>query len=165
LNDLTVFRDWPRVNASRVPSAYSYSRRSPKTRSRQWGYSIDDGSHVMRRTKLELEPRTTVKELETLRELMNGLDLINELRSNKNAAITNDIPRHICKNPADIVRDYLCKVAKEWYLHIRGLGTCILDAVPLDIVVTHPTVCFTFGCFLECSNSSEVLVLVVRGYE
>jgi hypothetical protein len=94
----------------------------------------------MRWTKLELEPRTTVRELEVLRELVNGLDLINELRADKNAANTNNIPRHISKDAGDIVRDYLSKVAREWYLYMKGLGRYTLDTVPLDIIITHPAV-------------------------
>jgi hypothetical protein len=144
LNDLTVFRNWPGTNAQKVPSAYSYSRTSVERKCRQWGYSIDDDSQVMRWTKLELEPRTTVKELEVLRELLKGLDLVNKLRANDNAASTNDIPQHISRDAGDIVREYLGKVAKEWYLYIRGQGKYTLDTVPLDIVVTHPAVSFPF---------------------
>jgi hypothetical protein len=73
------------------------------------GYSIADNSHVLRWTKLELEPRTTINELDVLRELTKGLDLIRELQANKNSGITNDMPQHLAKNPEDIVRDYLSK--------------------------------------------------------
>jgi hypothetical protein len=107
----------------------------------------------MRWTKLELEPRTTVRELEVLRELVKGLDLVSELRTNENAANTNDIPRQISKDSGDIVMDYLREVAKEWFLYIRSQGRHTLDNVSLDIVVTHPAVRFPFCRVLEYSDS------------
>lgn len=142
LEALTVFRSWPGREAQKVPSALSYSR---TTRGhKQWGYSIDGDSLVMRWTKLELEQRTVVKELGVIRELLKGLDLVNELQANRNAGITNDIPRHISKDSGDIVMDYLSKVAREWYIYMRNQGRHILDNVPLDIVITHPAVGYSF---------------------
>ncbi|KAI9777865.1 MAG: hypothetical protein M1839_008542 [Geoglossum umbratile] len=91
----------------------------------------------MRGTKLELEPRTTLKELDILRELVKGLDLISELRANEDAAILGDVPRHIPKTSGEIISDYLACVSKEWYRYIRGQGEHTLDQVPLDIVITH----------------------------
>jgi hypothetical protein len=157
LNDVTVFRNWPEANAKKVPSEYSYSKTSVEKRCRQWGYSIDDESQVMRWTKLELEPRTTVRELEVLRELVKGLDLVNELRANENAANTNDIPRHISRDAGDIVRDYLLEVAREWYLYIKSQSRHTLDTVPLDIVVTHPAVRSLSAVFLNT-------LILIRGF-
>ncbi|KAI9786203.1 MAG: hypothetical protein M1839_007613 [Geoglossum umbratile] len=138
IKDLRVFRIWPGRDAPKVPSALSYSTTSSVRRCKQWGYSIDDNSLVMRWTKLELEPRKTDEELDVLRELVKGLDLVNELRANKDAAIMNEIPRHISKDSGDVVKDYLSRVTKEWYLFILGQGRHTLDQVPLDIVITHP---------------------------
>lgn len=107
----------------------------------------------MRWTKLELEPRTTVRELEVLRDLVKGLDLVNELRANENAANTNDIPRHISRDSGGIVMDYLSEVAREWYQYIKSQGQHTLDHVPLDIVVTHPAVRFPFCRVLEYFDS------------
>jgi len=140
LSDLRVFRGWPERDAPMVPSAISYSNTSSVRRCRQWGYSIDDRSLVMRWTKLELEPRTTLKELDILRGLVEGLDLISELRANESAAIMNDIPRHISKTPWEIIKDYLSHITKEWYLDCRSQGRFTLDQVPLYIVATHPPV-------------------------
>lgn len=69
--------------ARKVPLAYSYSKASTTGECRQWGYSISDNSDVLPWTKLELEPHTTVRELEVLRDLVKGLDLLKELRANK----------------------------------------------------------------------------------
>lgn len=107
----------------------------------------------MQWTKLELEPRTIVRELEVLRDLLKGLDLLKELRTNEDAAIKNDVPRYLPKDAGDVVREYLGKVAREWYEHMRAQGRYILDNVPIDIVLTHPAVNFPFCRVLECSDS------------
>jgi hypothetical protein len=143
---LTVFRDWPgraggaglKVTVERVPSQFSYS--NTKNGCQQWGWSIDDDSNVLRWTKLDLEPRSPVGELDVLRHLMKGLDLVRELRANKNAAITNDIPRHIARSSEDVVQDYLGRVAREWYIHMKGETIHALQRVPVDLVITHPAV-------------------------
>ena len=140
VNDIKVLRTWPTKEAKKVPSAYSYS---PSAKGRkQWGYSIDDDSLVMRWTKLELEHkhRTATKELDDLGKLINGLNLINELWGDENAGVTNNVPRHLGKNAGDVVGDYLGKVAKEWYVYMKKRGRNILSNVPLDIVITHPAV-------------------------
>ncbi|KAI9769806.1 MAG: hypothetical protein M1840_003800 [Geoglossum simile] len=135
---IKLFQSWPGRNASKVPSTFSYSRTRGPKRCKQWGYDIGENSLVMQWTKLELEPRTAVKELDILRDLVSGLDLINELRADEQAALVNNIPRHITKDAEGVVRDYLSKVSREWYTHIKVQGRFILDRVPLDIVISHP---------------------------
>ena len=100
----------------------------------------------MRWTKLELEPRATVKELEVLGELLTGLDLIGNLRANNYPANMDSIPQHLPKDAGDIIRDYLGEVAREWFLYISSQGKSTLGAVPIDIVITHPAVSFSFCC-------------------
>lgn len=148
LDDLTVFINWPEKDAQKVPSEFSYSRSIGKKQ--QWGYSMSADADVIKWTKLELESRTTVRELEVLRELVKGLDLVNKLRGNENAALTNDIPRHLSRSAEDVVRDYLCKVSREWHRFIKGQAELVLDTVPLDIVLTHPAVYAPFSSVLEC---------------
>lgn len=138
LESLNVYQNWPDKQSQKVPSTISYS--STERGCKQWGHSIDDGSQVMRWTKLDLEPRTAARELEVLRELMKGLELIKKFRAGGNTASTNDVPRHISKDAGDVVRDYLTKVAREWYQYMRSQGRYTLDNVPLDIVITHPAV-------------------------
>lgn len=158
---VNVFLDWPngrgaakgKKRVPKVPSAYSYSKTPATGQYRQWGYSISDDSNVMQWTKLELEPRTIVRELEVLRDLLKGLDLLKELRTNEDAAIKNDVPRYLPKDAGDVVREYLGKVAREWYEHMRAQGRYILDNVPIDIVLTHPAVNFPFWRVLECFDS------------
>lgn len=137
----------------KVPSTYSYSKASTAGEYRQWGYSICDDSDVVQWTKLELEPRTTFRELEVLRELVKGLDLLNDLRASKDAAIKNDVPRFLPKESCDIVRDYLGKVAREWYSYMSDQPISVLKSVPIDIVLTHPAVNSPFWRVFKFSDS------------
>jgi hypothetical protein len=143
LEHLALFNGWPRRETQKVPSAISYSPTS--RRRRQWGHDIDDDSAVMRWTKLELEPRDKNSELERLRDTVRGLNLMNTFRQDQNAAVNNEVPRHLGKAPEDILRDFIRKVARQWYEYMQTdaqsvLGSVALSNVPLDIVVTHPTV-------------------------
>lgn len=136
--DLVVFREWPGASMQRVPSAISYSPTSPDKHCSQWGWSIDDDSKVLKWTKLELEPQDTATELAQLRELTKGLDLVRELRENETMGLMNDVPEHITKSAEDVVRDYLSKVSRVWYQHMKSQGRYTLERVPLDLVITHP---------------------------
>ena len=140
LSDLHVFKNWPGSQAPKVPSLISYTRSPINDRYEQWGFSIAANSKVMQRTKLELPPRTTVRELHVLRELVKGLNLVNGLQSNDDAEGSCEIPRHLSKDSGDIVMDYLSKVSEEWYLHMKSIGKNTLNNVPLEIVLTHPAV-------------------------
>lgn len=99
----------------------------------------------MRGTKLELEPRTTVEELDALLKSMKGLDLIKKLQKIDNAGMETDIPLHLSKNSEDVVTDYLSEIAREWYRYIRSQGRHTLNLVPFDIVITHPVVSYFFS--------------------
>jgi hypothetical protein len=136
LTDLKIFRDWPEGTTPKVPSLYSYSKTTAAKKCKQWGHSIDDNSTVMQWTKLELEPRPTLKELEILSDLVQGLDMINECRAGK----TKEIPQHLTRDAGDIVRDYLSKISRTWWQHMNEDGKYTLKKVPLDIVITHPAV-------------------------
>jgi hypothetical protein len=162
LSDLHLFQNWPGSNAPKVPSLLSYTRSPINDPSQQWGFSIAAESKVMQWTKLELPPRTTIRELHVLRELVKGLNLVNGLQANDDAEDSCEIPRHLSKDSGDIVMDYLCKVSEEWYLHMRGLGKHILDSVPLEIVLTHPAVSSSIrGAFKHILM--EYIGLEVRG--
>ena len=140
------------MNALKVPSAISYSKTDATRRHRQWGYSIDEHSQVVRWTKLELEQCSASKELDILRDLVDGLDLLNELRVDESTSL-DKIPRHIYKDAQEVVKDFLGKVAREWFLYIKGRGRYTLETVPLDIVITHPTVgILILRCLIFDSN-------------
>jgi hypothetical protein len=138
-DDVKIFRNWPGQDAKIVPSAISYSTSTTTRRCKQWGWSIDDNSGVLRWTKLEFEHRTKLKELEVFQELIKGLDLVKTLQ---NSATTGEaeIPKQISKNAEDVVRDYLNKIARQWFQYMRSEGRFTLEQVHLDIILTHPAV-------------------------
>jgi hypothetical protein len=133
---LNLFQKWPLRDAQKVPSviSFDYTREGKN----QWGYSMDDEAvNVLQWTKLELEPRTTLKELEVMESLLSGLDPVCKLRKGERGT---DVPRHITKSEGRVVEEYLRKLAEEWQAYISGQGGAILANIPLDIVVTHPAV-------------------------
>ncbi|KAF2813601.1 uncharacterized protein BDZ99DRAFT_568759 [Mytilinidion resinicola] len=132
--DIIVYKSWPGGETQKVPSTISYAECSCGKRCKQWGHNIDDNSLRMQWTKLELEPRSIRSELEVLRDLTKGLDLPTTLHNNQGAFV----PRHLAKDAEDVVRDYLYKIARLWYLDIKATSTFALDRIPVDMVVTHP---------------------------
>jgi len=124
-----------------VPSVISYS--PTEQGCTQWGFDIDNGSDVLQWTKLELEPRERLKELDILNDLMQGFGLIRKLHAGE-SAIT---PDQISKSSEDVVRDYMCYVLSHYHdlmsasdSTLQGSGRNVLTEVPLDVVITHPAV-------------------------
>jgi hypothetical protein len=138
IEDLVEYTHWPEERGPKVPSAFSYSDTKGPHHCKQWGHDIDDDSKVMQWTKLELEPKATVKELEILRDLLKGLNLVNECRADE----SKEIPQYLTRDSGDIVRDYLLKISRHWldFMEDAGQFTLDTDRVPLDIIVTHPAV-------------------------
>ncbi len=167
--DVEVFTSWPDGGENRkVPSAISYS--PPSQGCKQWGNSIDQDSRVLQWTKLELPPREPLAELTALLETLNGLELVQLLRNNDNAAVDLDIPRHITKSPFDIVKDFLSRIAREFFLYMRGKSESVLRNVPLDIVLTHPAVRRPVSESLlpwdtSLSDRHPCLGMAIRGHE
>ncbi|KAF1808248.1 hypothetical protein P152DRAFT_485607 [Eremomyces bilateralis CBS 781.70] len=141
IQDITVFPRWPGVteveeNQEKVPSEFSYS--AAKNREKQWGYSMDKDSLILRWTKLELMLQSPETELAVLRNLLKGLSLLQQFQESGNRDY--ELPKHLRKNAGEIIEDYLDKVAKEWRAHMMATAREALREVPLDIVVTHPLI-------------------------
>ncbi|ERS97679.1 hypothetical protein HMPREF1624_05850 [Sporothrix schenckii ATCC 58251] len=135
LNDIHVVQNWPGASEVKVPSQISYS--NSKNRLLQYGYSIDDDSEVLSKTKLELqESRDRGRELTTFTQTLHGLA---SLRLNDANAIAGRIPRHLAKTAEDIVQDYLERIADVTYDDmINTLGRAVPEQIPIDLVITHP---------------------------
>ncbi|KAK0634343.1 hypothetical protein B0T17DRAFT_611370 [Bombardia bombarda] len=133
--DIRVLQGWPTHESQKAPSEISYSP-SPKG-CRQWGYDIDDNSRVLKWTKLELEEtRNRSWELRTLAETLYGLRMVDLSESE---IIKNNIPRHLAKEPEDIVKDYLDYIAEQTLEEIVDkVGRHVPDNIHIDMVVTHP---------------------------
>lgn len=148
--------NWPEKEAGKVPSLISYS---PAPRGHeQWGFSIDDDSIVLRWTKLELRPRSTSKELIVLRELLKGLQLVQQLQEQDD--LEQPIPTHVTRNARGVVRDFFEYIGRYWRGNLKKGGKFALDEVPLDIVLTHPAVWSPF--FIGMFGTSLSLLNLVR---
>jgi hypothetical protein len=142
---ITVFERWPgnidergmaEAIHRKVPSKISYSE--TLNGQKQWGYSMDIGSTILEWTKLELMPHSPAKQLEVLRELLDGLNLLKGFQQHDE--LENEVPKHFIKNAVDVIQDYLYRVATEWHGHMRAEGRGTLHELDLDIVITHPIV-------------------------
>jgi hypothetical protein len=54
--------------------------------------------------------------------------------------IQNNIPRHLAKEPEDIVKDYLDMIAEKTLEEISSTIGRKVFQFPIDMVVTHPAV-------------------------
>jgi hypothetical protein len=142
LSQVKVFKTWPSKNDPKVRSEISYSLATTDADDvnyRQWGYSIDDKSKVLRWTKLELfDDRLPIEGLQNLSELLRALPEIKALHGGK--AKTDDLPRHLSKSTEDIIETFLGYIAREWKSSITTEMRHVLERAPIDLVVTHPAV-------------------------
>jgi hypothetical protein len=135
LEKLKVFKSWGVGQEPKVPSQISYAPGS--LNQQQWGFSIEAGAPAFRWTKLALRSQPTIDELESMKDLAEGLSQLSRLESGD--VDVSDI-RYMCKTPEDIVADYLAIVSQMWEDSIRSRFTTVLDEVPIDLVITHPAV-------------------------
>ena len=138
--DLQVFTNWSGGGGNpKCPSEHSYSKGS--TEGSSAGGGAEQHKIVLHWTKLELEARRPVSELEALREIVKGLDLIKNFRgATDDPELTHQTPRHLTKSPADIVKDFLLTVSRQCYLLKQPFGNLAAGSIPLDVVLTHPAV-------------------------
>ncbi|KAI8665736.1 hypothetical protein NCS56_01010700 [Fusarium sp. Ph1] len=137
-NDLEVFTGWSGGSGNpKIPSEISYSKAT--NRSRQPGKDAERHKLVLHWTKLELETRRPATELEALLEAVQGLSLVKRLREVADADINHEAPTHLTKSPSDIVKDFLLKIARQYYLHMKGQSSALIGGqIPLDVALTHP---------------------------
>ncbi|KAM6530471.1 hypothetical protein FALCPG4_008599 [Fusarium falciforme] len=137
-NDLKVFTGWSGGSGNpKVPSEISYSKAT--NRSHQQGKDAERHKLVLHWTKLELETRRPATELEALLEAVQGLSLVKRLREVADADINHEAPTHLTKSPSDIVKDFLLKISRQYYLHMKGQSSALIGGqIPLDVALTHP---------------------------
>ena len=155
LKSVKLFKEWPKKSSQKVPSAISYS--PTKNGCRQWGFDIDNESDVLQWTKLELEPKNISKELDILKNLMQGLELVQKLHEGS----SKGAPKQISKSSEDVVRDYLLYVMEHFYdsmtsgqLSLEGHGANTFKEVPVDVIFTHPSVGFP-DCIRHVINNTR----------
>ncbi|KAJ4168422.1 hypothetical protein NW754_010333 [Fusarium falciforme] len=137
-NDLEVFTGWSGGSGNpKVPSEISYSKAT--NRSHQQGKDAERHKLMLHWTKLEFETRRPATELEALLEAVQGLSLVKRLREVADADINHEAPTHLTKSPSDIVKDFLLKIARQYYLHMKGQSSALIGGqIPLDVALTHP---------------------------
>ena len=120
-----------------MPSQHSYSN-TPRG-CQQWGHDIDDNSLVLKRTKIQLEEvQSRISELRNLSEMLYQLRLLD---LSQHAVRKHGIPKHLAKEPEDIVKDYLDYIAERTLLELTTrVGRQVPHKIPIDLVVTHPAV-------------------------
>lgn len=137
-----LFTSWRDSSGNpKVPSEISYSK-GTRTSS-QNGHGSEQHKLVLHWTKLELETRRPVTELETLQEALSGMGLLKRFRSTADPELGHETPRHLSKSPTDVVKDFLWTVSRQYYTHMKKPPTSTAlsqGGVPLDIVLTHPAV-------------------------
>ena len=124
-------------NMDKVPSVYSYS---PATAGeQQWGASLSENAVAMVNTKLELDLHDIPEELDIILQTLDGMkDLqFDHIQAAKGAP---DFPY---KGAEDIVTDYLTKVFAYLFRVVVKFSKELRDRIPVDIVVTVPTVRFS----------------------
>lgn len=131
IQSIRIITRWPVRMSSAVPNRISYS---PTTNGRrQWGYDIDDDSDVHDSLRLHLEDGSRYEELVHLRNLV--------LEATRNSDLDESAPPFLYKSPEIIASDYLQKIAEHFRDEFgRVYSPWVLENVPLDLVVSYPSV-------------------------
>lgn len=131
-------------NLHKIPSVISFSHSTDG--SQQWGSNISPSAISMIHTKLELEISSVSEELEFLRKALDGMH--NLQYEYIKASISQ--PGYPDKTAEQIVTEYLKRVIAVIFRNMIGMGEWFLENVPMDVVLTVPTVSYasisTLGC-------------------
>ncbi|KAI0532804.1 hypothetical protein GGR58DRAFT_522464 [Xylaria digitata] len=121
------------VQEPKVPSEIAYTG----NRGEQWGYGIGDDAYVISWTKMKLEKPLSL--LQAIEALWQTLAPAEQLAADPRNASGNQIQRHLTKTSADILTDYLAKVATAVRQDIGNKrDEEVLRRFPIDLVTTHP---------------------------
>lgn len=122
-------------NYLKVPSIYSYS--PAPGGEEQWGDDTSPDAITMGGVKLELElQEKTIDELYLTLQVLEGT---HGLSFDYISQYADDDPEYTCKNPAEIIQDYMTKVF-EHVDDALNLRVPVRSKIPMDIVITVPVV-------------------------
>jgi hypothetical protein len=125
-------------NSDKIPSVISYSPRSTGNE-QQWGASLSPDAVAMVNTKIGLDLHDVSEELDLIIQALDGMkDLGFE-----NIKASQGLPEYPWKSPEEIVTDYLTKVFQYVLQSIDVFSASLGALLPIDIVMTMPTVCFS----------------------
>jgi hypothetical protein len=130
-------------NHKKIPSVISFS---PPTEAmeQQWGSDLSEDAVTMIHTKLELDIQDVAGELDLLIQAMEGMKDL----SFQNLRGVGVLPAYTDKSAEQVVTEYLSKVFEYLSEVILNFSKELRDQVPVDIVVTVPTVRLTAISFI-----------------
>ena len=144
LDDIECLQEWQdgMNNTNKVPSRIAYSvGPDGKSEVNEWGDAIKSDQLKMVHTKLELDPGTVLDELESILDILDGMD---DLAFETIMSLELDgNPPYTHKTPEAIVTDYLTNVVRSAEANLKVLNPDDRENIPTDIVITVPTVCAT----------------------
>jgi len=122
-------------NHKKVPSVISFSRPT-RAKEQQWGSDLSKDAVAMIHTKLQLDLQDVAGELDLIVHALKGMKDLNfgQLK------LMGPLPAYTPKSAEDIVKAYLTKVFEYLSEAIEGFSKELTAQIPVDIVVTVPTV-------------------------
>jgi hypothetical protein len=123
-------------NHKKIPSVISFSP-STEAGEQQWGYDLSEDAISMVHTKLELDLQDVASELDLMLHALDGMknfsfDYIKKV---------GVLPAYTDKTAEQVVTEYLSRVFVHLSAVILDFSEAVRVRVPVDIVVTVPTVC------------------------
>ena len=143
LPNIRVVENWgENKEAERVDSAISYTQDRGGSH-KQWGFDIADRSDVSTRMKLDFEEQQNRGV--ALAQFTRALLALASLDFSDPMTIKSRYHElgSSLKDAESITKDFLSKVVEFASFHVsQQLGSHVLENIPVDLVVTHPTVCW-----------------------
>lgn len=137
LNEIDLVDNWgPRMeNHKKIPSVISFTAPTSK-KEQQWGCDLSEDAMAMIHTKLQLDLLDVAGELDQILHSLEGMDDLKFDHIKEAGAL----PSYTDKSPQEVVTEYLSKVFKSFSDTIEEFSMELRLRIPVDIVVTVPTV-------------------------
>jgi hypothetical protein len=102
----------------------------------------------MMHTKIQLDVRDTLEELDSILQALDGMKNLH-FQYIKN---TGGLPQYTWKGPKEIVEDYLTKVFDYLLEAVSDFSEELRARIPVDIVVTVPAVCHCIALYVKATK-------------
>jgi hypothetical protein len=122
-------------NHKKIPSVISFSQPT-EAMEQQWGSDLSEDAVAMIHTKLELDVQNVAGELDLMIRALDGMKNFS-FQYLRRAGV---LPAYTDKSAEQVVTQYLSKVFEYLSRAIEKFSKVLRDQVPVDIVVTVPTV-------------------------
>lgn len=154
LHQIDVVTDWGNQMGvhDKIPSVISYTPASPAGE-QQWGSSLSQNAVAMVNTKLKLDIHDVSEELDMIIQALDGMKNLEF-----HYIARNGLPDFSWKGAEDIVADYLERVYTYLMEAVDKFSEELRIRIPVDIVLTVPTVRIPF---FVCARVSQLVGMVV----